>query len=235
MTATSRLKTRPPAAKVLRSQFPQPSVRKRIEACFLANLGKVISSEQLREVAKHPDGKAVENWHQRLSELRTDAGYTILSERDCPGVLAPGEYVMPDAKKRAGAAKRVLPTAATWQQVLAQAGHACAWTEDAVRCTLREGDVDAVGGGTVRLTADHHSPHSVNPHADPKDPLKWRPLCGRHQVMKKNYWDSSTGKVNLTAILQAASRSEKKKALNFLAEVLGADVTFPSHGDAQQP
>ncbi|MGI4846706.1 MAG: hypothetical protein ACRYGK_00990 [Janthinobacterium lividum] len=48
------------------------------------------------------------------------------------------------------------------------------------------------------------------------DPAQWLALCGRHQVMKKNYWDSGTGKINLVGILQSVGEKQKKEALNFL-------------------
>jgi hypothetical protein len=67
--------------------YRQKSVKKRIEAFFLDNLGKVLTREQIIEAATDPDsGREPENWHQRLSELRTDDGYTILSRRNGGGL-----------------------------------------------------------------------------------------------------------------------------------------------------
>ncbi|MFX1565087.1 MAG: hypothetical protein ACFFCH_03770 [Promethearchaeota archaeon] len=67
----------------IKGPYKQLSVKKRIEAFFLDNIGKVVTSDMLRQVARDPKtDKARENWHQRLSELRTDEGYTILSWRD---------------------------------------------------------------------------------------------------------------------------------------------------------
>ena len=117
----------------IRGPYSQSSVRKRIEAFFLDNLGKVATREQLIEVAKDPKtGRAPENWHQRLSELRTDKGYTILSWRN-RGNLKISEYMMPNAERRATAANRTRPTAATWKQVLDQNDNRCMWTEDGIR------------------------------------------------------------------------------------------------------
>jgi hypothetical protein len=62
--------------------------RARIEALFLNNLGKVVTREQIQAAATDPVTKRTpENWHQRLSEVRTDSGYTILSWRDHHGNL----------------------------------------------------------------------------------------------------------------------------------------------------
>ncbi len=202
--------------------YPGKSVRERIEQFFLGNLGKVATREQIQEAARDPKTKRIpENWHQRLSELRTDAGYTILSWRN-RGELKVMEYVMPHAKKRPRAAQRVRPTPETWKTVLMRADNSCEWVDPpGVRCGLREGAIDPVGGGTVRLTPDHLTPHEMNPKSDPGDQSHWRALCGRHQVMKKNFWDDRTGKLNLYAIVQAASEKEKKTVYEFLKRYFG--------------
>jgi hypothetical protein len=88
------------------------------------------------------------------------------------------------------------PRAVGWR-----AGNACEWFEAGERCELHEGEIDPVGGGAVRLTPDHKQPHSINPATDPDDPDQWQALCGRHQVMKKNYWDNTTGKLNAYAVV----------------------------------
>jgi hypothetical protein len=204
-----------------KAEYKQTSVSKRIEALFLNNIGLVVTREQLLRVAKDPKtGVEPENWHQRMSELRTDKGYDILSRRDW-NKLSLQEYVMPSAKKRASAGKRVLPTETCWKAVLARAKNCCEWAEDGQVCGLVNGAIDPVGGGTVQLTPDHSTPHSVNSNSDTTDPKKWRALCGRHQVMKKNYWDSDTGKINLIGILQSVGEKEKREALKFLKQYFG--------------
>lgn len=198
-----------------------PSVKKRIEALFLDKIGKVLTREQILEAARDPySGQEPENWHQRLSELRTDDGYTILSWRN-RGDLRVQEYLMPHAERRQTARRRVRPTAQTWQAVLKRADYCCEWQEEGVSCGLHEGDVDPVGGGRVHLTPDHKRPHALNPDADPDDMGQWQALCGRHQIVKKNYWDNNTGKLNVYAIVQAASEPEKRRIFEFLWEYFG--------------
>lgn len=200
----------------IKGPYNQKSVRTRIEAFFLDNLGKVATREQIIQVATDPKtGRVPENWHQRLSELRTDRGYTILSWRN-RGNLKVSEYMMPNAERRNTASKRSRPNAETWKHVLAEWDYKCAWKENDVVCGLRQGDVDPVGGGTVRLTPDHKKPHSLHADIDPKDPSKWQPLCGRHQVVKKNYWDDETGWLNVLAIVQSASEAQKRQVFEFL-------------------
>jgi hypothetical protein len=207
-----------------KSEYKQTSVSKRIEALFLNNVGKVVTRTQILAAAKDPkSGKEPENWHQRLSELRTDKGYTILSWRDLKD-LRPEEYLMPNTDRREKAGRRVMPTKATWAIVCQRAGNRCEWTEDGQRCSLHEGEIDTIGGGTVRLTPDHLTPHSVDPESDPGAPTQWQALCGRHQVMKKNYWDSNSGKINVLAILQSVSAEQKEEALNALLKYFGKEL-----------
>jgi len=203
-------------ARAVVGTYAQKSIIQRIEAFFLDNVGKVATRAQIQQVARDPEsGLEPENWHQRLSELRTDSGYRILTNRD-DRTLKVGEYLLLSSRKRRGAGKRVTCSKATWKQVLERASNACEWDEDGTKCSLEEGSIDPVGGGTVKLTPDHMTPHSLASAADPGDPRQWRALCGRHQVMKKNYWDNLTGKLNIAAILQSASVKDKRLAYRFL-------------------
>lgn len=203
------------------SDYTQRSVSGRVEALFLNNVGLVVTRDQIIAAARDPKtGKDPENWHQRLSELRTDKGYTILSSRDW-SELRPQEYILASTERRGTAARRILPTPATWMTVLERAGNACEWQEDGQKCGLSQDSIDPIGGGTVKLTPDHTKPHSVDPNSDPTDVTHWQALCGRHQVMKKNFWDGTTGKINLIAVLQAASLKQKQAALEFLERYFG--------------
>ena len=208
---------------VIKGPYNQRSVRARIEAFFLDNIGKVATRDQIIQVATDPvTGRQPENWHQRLSELRTDRGYTILSWRN-RGDLKVSEYLMPNPERRSTASGRVRPAAHVWEEVLRAANYRCAWNEGSSSCGLRQGDIDPVGGGTVRLTPDHKLPHSLSPDADPQDASRWQPLCGRHQVMKRNYWDDETGWLNVLAIVQSASEEQKRQVLDFLTDYFRHD------------
>ena len=208
----------------LDKEYNQTSIKKRIEAFLLDNVGKIVTREMIIAVSKDPKtGKEPENWHQRLSELRTDDGYTILSKRD-RAYLSVEEYVLESEVKRENAGKRVMPTRDTWGAILANANNCCEWQEGGTVCGLENGAIDQVGGGTVKLTPDHKQPHSVNPNADATDPTQWQALCGRHQVIKKNFWDSSSGKMNTIAILQALPHKEKEVALEFLLQYFGREL-----------
>ena len=91
----------------IRGPYNQKSIRARLEAFFLDNIGKVAGRDQIMDVARDPKTKRIpENWHQRLSELRTDLGYTIQSWRN-RGDLKMMEYLMPHQYRRLTANKRV--------------------------------------------------------------------------------------------------------------------------------
>jgi hypothetical protein len=131
---------------------------------------------------------------------------------------------METAERRPTAGRRVGPTPITWQAVLARAGNRCEWNEGGAICGLGHGDLDPIGGGTVRLTPDHVRPHSIDPNSDPADPEQWQALCGRHQVTKRNYWDGTTGKLNVMGIVQAAPAAEKLQVFQMLLAYYGYTI-----------
>jgi hypothetical protein len=196
----------------IKGPYLQKSIKDRIRALFLDNIGRIVTREQILEVAKDPQtGRTPENWHQRLSELRTDEGYTILSQRN-RGDLRVSEYLMPTAERRPTALGRVKIHPDTWQDVLRRANYRCEWQEGDTVCGLREGNIDPVGGGRVKLTPDHKRPHAIDPRSDPEDPNAWQALCGRHQVIKKNYWDHTTGWLN---VYESSRQPPKKRKEEF--------------------
>lgn len=66
-------------------------VRDRLRAHFLANIGRVMNSSELREVAGGTTDLA-----QRVQELRTEEGYQILKHNN-DSKLKRGEYLLPIA------------------------------------------------------------------------------------------------------------------------------------------
>jgi hypothetical protein len=66
-------------------------MRAKLRIHFLANIGKVMSSDELREVA----GKS--EWARRVRELRNEEGYQILTHND-RNDLKPGEYLLESSK-----------------------------------------------------------------------------------------------------------------------------------------
>lgn len=66
--------------------------RAMLRAHFLANLGRVMASDELRRVAGN-----ISEWARRVRELRTEEGYQILTHND-RSELKPGEYLLENAK-----------------------------------------------------------------------------------------------------------------------------------------
>lgn len=66
--------------------------RARLRAYILANPGRVLESDELREAS----GNASE-WGRRVRELRTEEGYQILTHNDRSD-LKPGQYLLLDPK-----------------------------------------------------------------------------------------------------------------------------------------
>lgn len=63
-----------------------------LRAHFLANIGRVMASDELRQV-----GGNISEWARRVRELRTEEGYLILTHNDRSD-LKPGEYLLENSK-----------------------------------------------------------------------------------------------------------------------------------------
>ena len=66
--------------------------RAKLRAYFLSNLGRVMDSGELREVAG-----GISEWARRVRELRTEEGYLILTHNDRSD-LKPGQYLLETPK-----------------------------------------------------------------------------------------------------------------------------------------
>lgn len=66
--------------------------RAKLRTYFLANVGRVLESDELRDAS----GNASE-WGRRVRELRNEEGYQILTHNDRSN-LKPGQYVLMDPK-----------------------------------------------------------------------------------------------------------------------------------------
>ena len=70
----------------------KPGARARLREHFLANIGRVMGSEELREVSG-----GISEWARRVRELRTEEGYQILTHND-RSELKPGQYLLENSK-----------------------------------------------------------------------------------------------------------------------------------------
>ncbi len=72
-----------------------------LRAFFLANIGTVLNSDQLKDVA---NGSS--EWARRVRELRNEEGYQILTHND-RSELKPGEYLLETAKPQPAFAREI--------------------------------------------------------------------------------------------------------------------------------
>ena len=73
----------------------------RLRAHFLANLGKVMGSDELRQVANNQS-----EWARRIRELRNEEGYQILTHHD-RSELKPGQYLLETPKPLPAFARQI--------------------------------------------------------------------------------------------------------------------------------
>jgi hypothetical protein len=71
---------------------PRGGARGKLRAHFLANIGRVMDSDELRTVVDNQT-----EWARRVRELRTEEGYLILTHND-RSELKPGQYLLETPK-----------------------------------------------------------------------------------------------------------------------------------------
>jgi hypothetical protein len=109
---------------------------------LLANVGRIIDGEELREASGN-----VSEWARRVRELRDEEGYQILTHRDRAD-LKPGQYLIETTKRVPAFARLVSKEARAY--VLERNGYTCQM------CGLAAGDPDPYDPTrTVRLTIGH--------------------------------------------------------------------------------
>lgn len=91
--------------------------RAKLRAHFLANIGRVMDSHELRVVADNQS-----EWARRVRELRTEQGYQILTHNDRSD-LKPGQYLLESAKPQPAFARAI--SKETRAYVLVRNGFTC--------------------------------------------------------------------------------------------------------------
>ncbi len=71
-----------------KEKIPNGGARGKLRAHFLANIGRVMDSDELRPIAGNQS-----EWARRVRELRTEEGYLILTHND-RSELKPGQYLL---------------------------------------------------------------------------------------------------------------------------------------------
>lgn len=177
------------------------SARNRIRAFFEANLGRVISTHEISEIA------GIRDYQRRIRELRDLEGLQIKSHNDLPN-LKPGEYIL-ETLERLPAFEHGI-SARTRAEVLARNGFTCQW------CGRGPGDVDPINPHRkIRLHIDHIDPNGGN------DKSNLRALCSACNQGKSNVQPASEKARDIIARIRKVSRSEKQEIHERLKEMLG--------------
>lgn len=95
----------------------EPGARDKLRAHFLANIGRIMGSDELRSIAG-----GITEWARRVRELRDEEGFQILTHND-RDTLKPGQYVLEDRKPRPAFAREI--SKETRSFVLERNGYTC--------------------------------------------------------------------------------------------------------------
>ncbi len=159
--------------------MPKTGSKDLIRRFFLANIGRVVSSRELRDAV----GPGVSEWARRVRELREDEDWLILSHND-DASLKPGQYLLKEPPPEKSAVKFARGISAKLRaEVLDRNGFTCQM------CGLTPGDIDPATGRKVRL----HLGHIKDKNLGGKDELSnLRALCSTCNQGAKKYYVRET-------------------------------------------
>lgn len=189
--------------------------KEKIREFLLANLGRVLSWQEIREAAG-----GVEQWSRRLRELRDEEGYQILSHRD-RSELRPGQYLIETDKQLPAFSREI--SAATRAYVLERNGYTCQM------CGLAAGDPDPYGGPRkVRLHIGHIIDKSKG---GTDDPSNLRAVCTTCNEGLQNAGPQKPDLVLLMTQIRRATRDDQLHVLAWLKTKFGE--SDQEHKDGQ--
>ncbi|MBT9331321.1 HNH endonuclease [Paracidobacterium acidisoli] len=185
----------------------KPGSKERIRRFLAANVGKVVTSIQLRDAA----GSSVSEWARRVRELREDEGWKILTHHDSVD-LKPGEYLLsenpPEKQVRFGRGI----SAKLRAEVLDRNGFTCQM------CGLTPGDIDPFTRRKVRL----HIGHIKDKNLGGKDELSnLRALCSTCNQGAKNITGEKPTTIWLLSQIRRAGQDEQKAVFEWLSKKFG--------------
>ena len=177
------------------------SGRAKIRAFFEQNLGRVVTTHEISEVA------GIKDYPRRIRELREKEGMQIKSHNDHPE-LKPGEYLLETIARLPVFEHGI--SARTRAEVLARNGFTCQW------CGRGPGDADPINASRkVRMHIDHIDPDGGN------DKINLRTLCSACNQGKSNIQPATERARDILARIRKVSRAEKQEIITRLKEMLG--------------
>lgn len=184
------------------------AAKEKIRRFLLANIGKVVTSKQIRDAA----GEGVSEWARRVRELRGEEGWKIRTHND-DATLKPGEYRLdekPPEKPDVAFERKI--SGRLRAEVLDRNGFTCQM------CGLTPGEIDADTGRQVHLHVAHIKDKSLGG----KDELSnLRTLCSRCNEGAKNITNEKPTTIWLLSQVRRAGQEEQLAVLEWLRKKFG--------------
>jgi 5-methylcytosine-specific restriction endonuclease McrA len=186
----------------------KPGAKARIRQFFLANIGVVVNSIQVRDAA----GVSVSEWARRLRELRGDDHWPILSHHDRAD-LKPGQYILMEIPPDKSALSFTRPISAKLRaEVLDRNGFTCQM------CGKCPGEIDPETGRKVRLHIGHIKDKSLGG----KDELSnLRALCSTCNQGAKNITAVKPDVIWLLGQVRRCGQDEQRAVYEWLRTKFG--------------
>ncbi|MCP9471534.1 MAG: HNH endonuclease [Nitrospira sp.] len=180
--------------------------RDRIRDFFIANVGKVVTTQKIRSVG------GISEYARRIRELRDEEGYQIKSHVDRAD-LKPGQYILETLERKPVIARAISPQLRN--EILERNGFTCQL------CGAGAGDPDPFNPNRkVRLHVDHIKPISQGG-TDDKENL--RVLCSACNQGRANVQPPSDTALNLLARIRKLPRAEQEEIFDFLKRKFHVD------------
>lgn len=184
-----------------------PGSKERIRQFLLANIGKKVTSLQLKDAA----GVGVSEWARRVRELREDERWPIATHNDRAD-LKPGEYILTDTPPDKTVTFERGISAKLRAEVLDRNGFTCQM------CGLTPGDIDPHTGRKVRLHLGHIKDKSLGG----KDELSnLRTLCSTCNQGAKNVTGEKPTSIWLLSQIRRAGQEEQRSVYDWLRKKFG--------------
>ena len=182
--------------------------KEKIRQFLLANIGRVIESQELYEAS----GGAGQ-YGRRLRELRDEEGWPILTHNDTTE-LKPGQYMLRQAPDKERGVQFVRGISAKLRaEVLDRNGFTCQM------CGLTPGEIDPATSRKVRL----HIGHIVDKVHGGKDELSnLRALCSTCNQGAKNVTAEKPSEIWLLSQIRRAGQDEQRAVYDWLRKKFGA-------------
>jgi len=180
------------------------SVKERLREFLKANIGQVVSSHQLAEVAA-----PASEWARRVRELRDEEGWPIRTHNDRTD-LKPGEYLLesapptsPDVVFQRSISQRLRA------EVLDRNGFTCQM------CGLTPYDIDPITGRKTRLHVGHIVDKS---HGGKDEASNLRALCSTCNRGAKNATAEKPSAIWLLSQVRRANHDDQRAVYEWLAK-----------------